>query len=80
MLRHRKLAHQPFVYVWPDATYVHVSEGGQVVSKPVVAPTGLRADGHRGVRGVSVGGLENEKFWTEQLRDLCDRSLYGLSS
>jgi transposase-like protein len=60
VLRQRRLDHQPFVYVWLDATYVHVREAGQVVSKAVVIATGLRADGHREVLGVDVGDSENE--------------------
>ena len=55
VLRGRRLDHQPVVYVWLDATYVHVREAGQVVSEAVVIPTGLRADGHREVLGVDVG-------------------------
>jgi putative transposase len=78
VLRTRRLDHQPFVYVWLDATYVHVREGGQVVSKAVVIATGLRADGHREVLGVDVGDSENETFWTEFLRDLKDRGLDGV--
>jgi putative transposase len=77
-LRTRRLDHQPFVYVWLDATYVHVREAGQVVSKAVVIATGLRADGHREVLGVDVGDSENETFWTEFLRDLKDRGLDGV--
>jgi putative transposase len=77
-LRTRRLDHQPFVYVWLDATYVHVREAGQVVSKAVVIATGLRADGHREVLGVDVGNSENETFWTEFLRDLRDRGLDGV--
>jgi transposase-like protein len=77
-LRNRRLDHQPFVYVWLDATYVHVRDGGQVVSKAIVIATGLRADGHREVLGVDVGDSENETFWTEFLRDLKDRGLAGV--
>jgi putative transposase len=77
-LRTRRLDHQPFVYVWLDATYVHVREAGQVISKAVVIATGLRADGHREVLGVDVGDSENETFWTEFLRDLRDRGLDGV--
>ena len=77
-LRTRRLDHQPFVYVWLDATYLHVRDGGQVVSKAVVIATGLRADGHREVLGVDVGDSENETFWTEFLRDLRERGLDGV--
>ena len=78
VLRNRRLDHLPFVYVWLDATYVHVREHGQVISKAVVIATGCRADGHREVLGVDVGNSENETFWTEFLRGLVDRGLGGV--
>ena len=78
VLRTRRLDHQPFVYVWLDATYVHVREHRHVTSKAVVIATGLRADGHREVLGVDVGDSENETFWREFLSDLTDRGLAGV--
>jgi putative transposase len=77
-MRNRRLDHQPFVYVWLDATYVHVRDHRQVVSKAVVIATGLRADGHREVLGVDVGDSENETFWREFLTGLNDRGLAGV--
>ena len=78
VLRTRRLDHQPFVYVWLDATYVHVRENRHVVSKAVVIATGLRADGHREVLGLDVGDSENETFWREFLTSLNDRGLAGV--
>jgi putative transposase len=78
VLRTRRLDHQPFVYVWLDATYVHVRENRQVVSKAIVIATGLRADGHREVLGLDVGDSENETFWREFLTGLVDRGLAGV--
>lgn len=78
MLRTRRLDHQPFVYVWLDATYVHVRENRHVVSKAVVIATGLRVDGHREVLGLDVGDSENETFWREFLTGLTDRGLAGV--
>jgi putative transposase len=78
ILRGRRLDHQAFPYVWLDATYVHVRENHQVISKAIVIATGLRADGHREVLGLDVGDSENETFWTEFLRDLKDRGLAGV--
>ena len=78
VLRTRRLDHQPFVYVWLDATYVHVRENRQVVSKAIVIATGLRADGHREVLGLDVGDSENEPFWKEFLGGLVDRGLGGV--
>lgn len=78
VLRTRRLDHQPFVYVWLDATYLHVRENRRVVSKAVVIATGLRADGHREVLGLDVGDSENETFWREFLTGLVDRGLAGV--
>ena len=78
VLRTRRLDYQPFVYVWLDATYVHVRENRHVVSKAVVIATGLRADGHREVLGLDVGDSENETFWREFLTTLNDRGLAGV--
>ena len=78
VLRTRRPDHQPFVYVWLDATYVHVRENRQVVSKAIVIATGLRADGHREVLGLDVGDSENEPFWKEFLGGLVDRGLGGV--
>jgi putative transposase len=78
VLRTRRLDHQQFVYVWLDATYVHVREHSHVVSKAIVIATGLRADGHREVLGLDVGDSENETFWREFLTSLTDRGLDGV--
>jgi len=78
VLRTRPLDHQRFVYVWLDATYLHVRDNRQVVSKAVVIATGLRADGRREVLGVDVGDSENETFWREFLTGLGDRGLAGV--
>ena len=34
-------------YVWLDAKYIHVREGGRVVSRPVVVAHAVREDGYR---------------------------------
>ncbi len=78
VLRTRRLDHQPFVYMWLDATYIYVRENRHVVSKAVVIATGLRADGHREVLGVDIGDSETEVFWTEFLGSLRDRGLAGV--
>lgn len=75
---HPPVGSQPFMYVWSDATYVHVRENRHVVSKAVVVATGLRADGHREVLDLDVGDSENETFWREYLPCLCDGGLGGV--
>jgi putative transposase len=78
VLRTRRLDHQPFVYVWLDAAYVHVRENRHVVSQAVVIATGLRVDGHREVLGVDIGDSETEQFWSEFLGHLKERGLAGV--
>lgn len=76
--RNRPLGHIAFPYVYLDATYVHVRENRQVVSKAVVIATGVTADGTREVLGCAVGDSETETFWTEFLRALKQRGLTGV--
>jgi transposase-like protein len=78
--RNRTLGHTSFVYVYLDATYVHVRDDalGQVVSRAVVVATGVTSEGGREVLGVDVGDSEDETFWTAFLRSLKTRGLSGV--
>jgi putative transposase len=78
--RNRTLGHTGFVYVYLDATYVHVRDDklGQVVSRAVVVATGITAEGGREVLGVDIGDSEDETFWTGFLRSLKTRGLNGV--
>jgi len=78
--RTRTLGHTSFVYVYLDATYLHVREAslGQVVSKAVVVATGITATGGREVLGLAVGDSEEETFWRAFLTDLRGRGLSGV--
>ena len=40
-----------YPYLWVDARYEHVREGGRVVSMAVIVAYGVRADGVREVLG-----------------------------
>ena len=42
-------------YVWIDATYVKVREGGRIISVAVIIAVGANADGRREVLGMAVG-------------------------
>jgi putative transposase len=55
-------------YVWIDATYVKVREGGRIISVAVIIAVGANADGRREVLGMTVGPSEAEPFWTKFLR------------
>lgn len=65
-------------YLWLDALYEKVREGGRVISMAVVLAIGVTASGARTVVGVSVGNSESEAFWTSFLRSLVKRGLSGV--
>ena len=65
-------------YVWLDATYVKVRQGGRIVSVAVTIAIGVNTDGRREVLGMAVGCSEAETFWTEFFRTLARRGLRGV--
>ena len=67
-----------YPYVWLDARFEHVREGGQVRHMAVIGAYGLRADGVREVLGISVGMSEHTVLWREFLQDLIGRGLRGV--
>ena len=72
---HRRLDHTWFPYLFLDATYLDIRQGGRVVSQAVVVATGVAATGHREVLGMAIGDAETTDFWTEFLRSLRERVL-----
>lgn len=65
-------------YVWLDATYVKVREGGRVVSKAVLIAYGVTDEGVRTVLGVHVADGEMKDAWTRFLASLVERGLHGV--
>lgn len=65
-------------YVWLDATYLTVRQGGRVVSVAAIIATGVNADGRREVLGLGLGASEACDFWIEFLRGLVRRGLQGV--
>ena len=65
-------------YLWIDATYVKVREGGRIISVAVIIAVGANTDGRREVLGMTVGPSEAEPFWTKFLRSLTARGLRGV--
>ncbi len=65
-------------YLWIDATYLKVRQGGRIVSVAVTIAVGVNTDGRREVLGLGLGPSEAETFWTEFLRDLVRRGLSGV--
>jgi putative transposase len=68
----------PYPYLWLDATFVKVRQGGRVVSQAVVVAIGVTASGVREVLGVDIGPSEDGAFWLRFLRALVARGLSGV--
>lgn len=67
-----------YPYLWLDARYEHVRDGGRVVRMAVIGAYGLRADGVREVLGIDVGVSEHTVLWREFLQGLVGRGLRGV--
>jgi transposase-like protein len=65
-------------YLWLDATYIRVREGGRIISRAVIVAVAVNSDGRREILGIAVGPSEAETFWTGFLRSLADRGLRGV--
>ena len=65
-------------YLWLDATYIKVRDGGRIVSRAVIVAVAVNGDGKREVLGIATGLSEAEAFWTDFLRSLADRGLRGV--
>jgi putative transposase len=65
-------------YMWIDATYVKVRNGGRIQSVAVIIAVGVNTDGRREVLGITTGASEAEPFWTAFLRSLTARGLRGV--
>ena len=77
--RNRPLDEGPYTYVWLDALFHKVREGGRVVSLATVVATGVNNDGHREILGVDVISAEDGAGWTAFLRGLVARGLSGVA-
>jgi transposase-like protein len=64
-----------YPYLWLDALYIKVREGGRVVSKAVLVAYGVREDGEREVIDLDVAAGEMEVAWRRFLVRLVDRGL-----
>jgi putative transposase len=65
-------------YVWLDATFHKVREGGRVISMATVVAVGVSTEGWRQVLGIAAGPSEDRAFWTQFLRSLVRRGLKGV--
>jgi transposase-like protein len=65
-------------YVWLDATFHKIREGGRVVSVATVVAIGVSETGERRVLGCETGPSEDHSFWVAFLRQLVRRGLKGV--
>ena len=74
--RERPLDETPYLFL--DARYERVREGGRLVDCAVLVASGITKDGHRRVLGVSVALSEAEVHWRAFLDSLIRRGLKGV--
>jgi transposase-like protein len=65
-------------YLWLDATYLKVREGGRIVSVAAIIAMGVNQDGRREILGLGLGPSEAATFWLTFLRSLQQRGLAGV--
>jgi transposase-like protein len=65
-------------YVYLDARYEKVRQGGQVRDAAVLIATGVDGEGKRAVLGVSVALSEQEVHWRTFLQHLVERGMRGV--
>ncbi len=77
--RGRSLAGEAYPYLWLDATYVKVREGGRVVNMAALVATGVDQDGQRRILGLELAaGNDEGSAWPAFIGDLVARGLSGV--
>jgi putative transposase len=77
--RCRPLADTTYPYLWLDATYLRVREGGHVVSMAALVAVGVAANGERRVLGLELSaGNDEGSAWPRFIRSLVERGLHGV--
>lgn len=74
--RERPLGETPYVFL--DARYERVREGGRLIDCAVLVAVGITTDGHRRILGVSVALSEAEVHWRTFIDSLVRRGLKGV--
>src|SRR6188768_3588704 len=65
-------------YLWLDATYLKVREGGRIVSVAAIIAVAVSTEGKREIVGLGLGPSEAEPFWSSFLKGLVKRGLRGV--
>jgi putative transposase len=65
-------------YLWLDATYLKVRDGGRIVSVAAIIAVAVDSEGRREIVGLHLGPSEAETFWATFLKSLVRRGLKGV--
>ena len=77
--RGRSLAGEAYPYLWLDATYVKVRDGGRVVNMAALVATGVATSGERRILGLELAaGNDEGSAWAAFIRSLVARGLSGV--
>jgi putative transposase len=77
--RTRPLGDTAYPYLWLDATYLKVREGGRVVSMAALVAVGVALTGERRVLGLELSpGNDEGPAWPAFVRRLVERGLQGV--
>src|SRR5438046_10375607 len=66
-------------YLWLDATYLKVRDGGRIVSVAAIIAVAVTTEGRREIIGLGLGPSEPRPFWWTFLKTLARRSLNGVN-
>src|SRR5213082_566619 len=64
-------------YLWLDATYLKVRDGGRIVSVAAIIAVAVSTEGRREIVGLGIGPSEAEPFWSGFIKGLTKRGLRG---
>src|SRR3954470_8943547 len=65
-------------YLWLDATYLKVREGGRIVSVGAIIAVAVDTEGRREIVDLGIGPSEAEPFWSSFIKGLVRRGLKGV--
>src|ERR1700685_1966441 len=65
-------------YLWLDATYLKVRDGGRIVAVAAIIAVAVNTEGRREIVGLGIGPSEAEPFWSGFIKGLGKRGLRGV--
>ena len=76
--RERPLSDVRYPYLWLDAQFEKVRDGGRIVSAALLVAVATNERGEREILGCTVAAAESGAAWTAFLRSLVSRGLTGV--